>query len=38
MRFAQAIGYSGGGQYGVGLLSRYEMAEPSTVKLESGLV
>lgn len=36
MRFAQAIGYSGGGQYGVGLLSRYEMEEPSTVKLESG--
>ena len=36
MAFAQALSYSGGGQYGIGLLSRYEMRDTSVTRLESG--
>ena len=36
MSFATALTYSGGGAYGIGLLSRYEMSEPEIIKLESG--
>lgn len=34
--FAQALSYSGGGQYGVGLISRYTMSGASVTKLDSG--
>ena len=36
MSFATALTYSGGGTYGVGLLSRYAMSKPEIIKLESG--
>lgn len=36
MDFAAAIDYSGGGAYGVGLLSRFELTDASASKLYSG--